>query len=133
MHHASSTYAQSRASTSFYSLAIDVEFLAIVHISFAIDIVQPFVNVCLWHIFSCDDLANSFILLKDLHLLRTANTASKREDTTLTRVGTRRRVSDAKRAVDAMTVLQLRTTGSAPLIMAIIAEVVGSEAAEESY
>ena len=86
-------------------MTVDVIVLAIIHIPFAVDEVQPFVNICLRDIFSCDDLANAFIFLKDCHLLRTANTASEREDTTLTRVGARRRVSDAKRAVDAMAVL----------------------------
>ena len=126
------TTASTSTESILNSLAVDVVVLAIIHIPFAVDEVQPFVNVCLRDIFSCDDLANAFILLEDCHLLRTANTASKREDTTFTRVGIRRRVSDTERAVNAMTIFQLRATPSAPLVMARLAEIVSAKAAEES-
>jgi hypothetical protein len=83
-------------------------------------------------ILSCDNLTNTLSLLKELHLLGAANTASKREDTTLTRVGIRRRVSDAKWAVNAVTILNF-SSASAVVIMARFTEVSSAKAAEESY
>ena len=81
-------------------------------------------------ILSCDNLTNTLSLLKELHLLGAANTASKREDTTLTRVGIRRRVRDAKWAVNAVTILKLR---AAVTIMARTAKISSAPAAVESY
>ena len=112
------------------SLAVIVVFLAIIKILFAVNPIQPFVNVCLWDIFSCDDLANSFTPLKHVHLLGAANTASKREDTTFTRVSIRRRVGDTERAVNAMAIFN---NWALTAIVAALAHVMSAKAAVESY
>ena len=111
-------------------MAVIVVFLAIIKILFAVNPIQPFVNVCLWDIFSCDDLANSFTPLKHVHLLGAANTASKREDTTFTRVSIRRRVGDTERAVNAMAIFN---NWALTAIVAALAHVMSAKAAVESY
>ena len=117
--------------------AVNIEGLSLLRSSSAsmifnltVDIVELFVDEGLGKIVCFDDLANGAVL-EHVHLLGTADATSEREDTTLARVGVRRRVGDAKRAVDAVTVLERRVLSTHVFIMARVAHVVRSEAAEE--
>ena len=69
-------------------------------------------------------------ILEELHFLRTADTASKREHAALSRVLVRRWVGNAERAVDAVAVVE-RHLILVIHIMAALAHVVRAEAAEE--
>ena len=71
-------------------------------------------------------------VLEDFKLLRAADTATEREDATLAWILAGRRVSDAKWAVDAVAVLEGRVEGAVVLIVAWLAHIVSTEAAEES-
>ena len=89
-------------------------------------------HVVLRNVVSLDDLLD--LAVEDLKLLRAADTATEREDTTLARVGASRRVSNAERAVMTIAVadLDLVVWWSQPLVVASLAEVVSTEAVEES-
>ena len=114
--------------------AVDVEGLALVPpsvvLSLNVNVVELFVDEGLGKVVGGDNLANGVVLEK-LHLLRAADATSEREDTALAWVRARRRVGDAKRAVDAVAVMERRILGAHVLIVARVAHVVGAEAAEK--
>ena len=85
------------------------------------------VEVRLRNIILSDDLLNRSVL-EFFELLRAADTATKREDTTFARVSVRRRMSDAERAIDTVAVLERRSEGAVVLLVAREAEVVCAEA-----
>ena len=90
------------------------------------------IEPCLGHVLSSDDLAN-IALLEDLKFLRSANTASEWENSALSWVNTWSWMSDSKRAVDAIAVLERRVPATivAVVVVAWLAEVMGAKAAEE--
>ena len=94
-------------------------------------IILSVVDVGLGKIFCADHLMD-ISLLKHFHFFRSADAAAERENTTKFWVFVGRWVSDSQRTIDAMAVLKRWIACAVVLIMARLAHVVGTEAAEES-
>ena len=95
------------------------------------DVVIAFVDVSLGSVLSVNNLFDS-TFAEDVKLLRAADATAERKDTAFPGVSASGRMSNSKRAVDAMAVLEFNNTVVGHvLLVAIIAEVVCSEAAEE--
>ena len=95
------------------------------------DVVIAFVDVSLGSVLSVNNLFDS-TFAEDVKLLRAADATAERKDTAFPGVSASGRMSNSKRAVDAMAVLEFdHTVVGHVLLVAIIAEVVCSEAAEE--
>ena len=119
-------------SFDFWALLLLFLFILItVLIPVAIEVVKLFVDVGLGEVISVDNLLNAPVL-EEIKLLGTADATAERKDSTLFGVSAGGRMSDSKRAVDAMAILKNnRAVVVHVLLMAIITEVVCSEAAEE--
>lgn len=90
-------------------------------------VILEVVEVRLRNIILSDDLLNRSVL-EFFELLRAADTATEREDTTFARISVGRRMSDAERAIDTVAVFERRSEGAVVLLVAREAEVVCAEA-----
>ena len=118
-------------SFNFRALLLFLLIFIAVLISVAIEIVKLLVDVGLGEVISVNNLLN-ITVLEELKLLRTADATTKRKDTAFPWVSARGRMSDSERAVDAMAILKRNNAVVVHVgFVAIIAEVVCSEAAEE--
>ena len=93
-------------SFDFWALLLLFLFILItVLIPVAIEVVKLFVDVGLGEVISVDNLVNVPVL-EEIKLLGTADATAERKDSTLFGVSAGGRMSDSKRAIDAMAVLE---------------------------
>ena len=99
-------------------------------IEVVIEVVELSVDIGFGKVVCIDNLLNSSVSLDKLKLLRTANAAAERKHAALFGVFAGRGMSYSQRTIDAMAILHLEFRIT-PMIVAVVAHVVSSEATEE--